>query len=92
MEKNGVMLDVGKSLRVDFVLPPGDVTQTIAVTEQAPIVDTSSSVLSATFDNAEIVNLPLQGRDFQNVIVLTPGVQRIPGGGFMSITLQRQSF
>ena len=92
LEKNGVTLDVGKSQRVDFLLVPGDITQTVAVTEQAPIVDTSSAVLSSTFDNAEIVNLPLQGRDFQNVISLTPGVERSPGGGFMSISSNGNRF
>ncbi len=32
------------------------------------------------------MSFPLQGRDFQNLAVLQPGIQREPGGGFLSIT------
>ncbi len=84
--RKNVVVDVGHSVRVDFQLTPGSVSQTISVNEQAPLVETTNAVLSSTFDNSQIVNLPLQGRDFQNVIILTPGVERSPGGGFLSIT------
>jgi len=36
--------------------------------------------------NKAVLELPVQGRDFQNLLELHPGVQRTPGGGFQSIT------
>src|SRR5579862_1457500 len=81
-----VRLEVAKDIRVDFKLIPGAVTETVMVTGEAPVVDTTGDVLGGTFTNQAINELPLQGRDFQNLAILQPGVQRTPGGGFESIT------
>ena len=43
-------------------------------------------MLGGTFSNRAINELPLLGRDFQNLVVLQPGIERSPGGGFLSIT------
>lgn len=82
----GIQLEVAKDARVDFKLKPGTTTSTVDVTGEAPIVDTTSNVLGGTFSNQAINELPLQGRDFQNLAILQPGIQREPGGGFLSIT------
>ena len=81
-----VTLEVAKDIRVDFKLIPGAVTETVIVSGEAPMVDTTSDVLGGTFSNQAINELPLQGRDFQNLAILQPGIQRTPGGGFESIT------
>ncbi len=81
-----VRLEVARTLRIDFQMEPGAVNETVSVTGEMPLVNTSNAVLESTFTNTQIVQLPLQGRDFQNLVVLNPGVQRTPGGGFQSIT------
>jgi hypothetical protein len=86
INRTGVRLEVAKDARVDFKLVPGAVNQVITVSEAAPLVDTTSDVLGGTFSNEAINELPLLGRDFQNLAVLQPGIQRSPGGGFLSIT------
>src|SRR5581483_8802749 len=86
VNRTGVRLEVAKDARVDFKLVPGAVNQVITVSEAAPLVDTTSDVLGGTFSNEAINELPLLGRDFQNLAVLQPGIQRSPGGGFLSIT------
>jgi Carboxypeptidase regulatory-like domain/TonB dependent receptor len=86
VNRTGILLEVAKDVRVDFKLVPGAVTEVIQVAGEAPLVDTTSDVLGGTFSNEAINELPLQGRDFQNLAILQPGVQRIPGGGFLSIT------
>jgi hypothetical protein len=86
LERNNVRLEVARTLRIDFTVVPGTINETVSVTEQAPLVNTANAVLESTFTNNAIVQLPLQGRDFQNLVVLNPGVQRTPGGGFQSIT------
>lgn len=85
-EHPSVSLEVAKDVRIDFKLSPGATSETVVVTEEAPMVDTTTDVLGETFSNTAINQLPLQGRDFQNLVVLQPGVQRVPGGGFLSIT------
>ncbi|MBI3670819.1 MAG: TonB-dependent receptor [Acidobacteria bacterium] len=86
VERFGVRLEVAKDADIDFVLVPGDITESIKVTEEAPLVETTNDTLGGTFANKAINDLPLNGRDFQNLVVLRPGVQRTPGGGFLSIS------
>jgi hypothetical protein len=56
------------------------------VTGQETMTDTIDSTLNGVLQNKAINELPLEGRDFQNLLPLHPGVQRTPGGGFQSIT------
>ncbi|MGA9474609.1 MAG: carboxypeptidase regulatory-like domain-containing protein [Terriglobales bacterium] len=86
IERTGVHLEVAKDVRVDVQLKPGTETEVMTVSGEAPIIDTTSDVLGETFSNEAINELPLQGRDFQNLVILQPGIQREPGGGFLSIT------
>ena len=67
-------------------LDPGAVNETVTVSEEAPVVNTTNDVLGGTFSNKAINELPLLGRDFQNLAILQPGIQRSPGGGFLSTT------
>jgi hypothetical protein len=83
-EHTAVTLEVAKDLRIDFQLVTGSVKETMVVTGEAPMVDTTSDVLGGMFSNEAINELPLLGRDFQNLAVLQPGIQRTPGGGFLS--------
>ena len=85
-QRTGLQLEVAKDIRVDFKLEPGGVNETVTVSEEAPIVETTNDVLGGTFSNKAINELPLLGRDFQNLAVLQPGIQRTPGGGFLSVT------
>ena len=86
VERLGVRLEVAKDAHIDVALTPGDITQSIQITEEAPLIDITSQALGGTFSNRAINDLPLNGRDFQNLAVLRPGVQRYPGGGFLSIS------
>ncbi len=85
-ERDNVELQVAKDVDLDFVLNPGSVTDTVLVTEEVPLLDTTNNTLGGTLSNKEINDLPLNGRDFQNLVTLRPGVQRYPGGGFLSIS------
>ena len=81
-----VEVEVAKDLKIDFELPPGAANQVLEVNEEAPLVDATTSTLNGVLSNKAINELPLQGRDFQNLLALHPGVQREPGGGFHSVT------
>ena len=78
----GVELEVGKDSRVDFSLSPGEATQTITVSGDAPLVETTNDTLGGTLSNEQINELPLNGRNYENLLTLRPGVMRYPGGGF----------
>src|ERR1035438_3398239 len=86
IQRTDLQLEVAKDIRVDFTLNPGAITETMTVSEEAPMIDTTTDVLGGTFSNKAINELPLLGRDFQNLADLQPGIQRTPGGGFLSTT------
>ena len=72
--KPGVNLHVQDALDIDFALTLGSGSDTITVTATAPIVNTESATVSTVVDRTFVENLPLNGRSFQTLILLTPGV------------------
>src|SRR5207244_11941160 len=52
----------------------------------APLVETSPYENNYV-DSLKIENVPLNGRDFNSLLAITPGVQRAPGGGFLAISI-----
>src|SRR5208283_2672596 len=81
-ERPNVVIEVATDVRADFALQPGQVTETVVVEEEVPLVNTTSATLGGTLSNKEINDLPLNGRNYENLLQLRPGVMRYPGGGF----------
>jgi hypothetical protein len=73
----------------NFALEVGAQTEVVNVEATAPIIEYSGN-LNNSLDNATIAETPLSGRDFQQLVNINPGVVRIPGGGFQSITINGQ--
>ncbi len=81
-ERTNVQLEVATDLRIDIVLETGDASETVTVTEQVPLINLTNATLGGTLSNEEINDLPLNGRNYENLLQLRPGVVRYPGGGF----------
>jgi hypothetical protein len=81
IERQGVLVEVGHEIRVDLTVQPGEQNQTVTVTEAVPLVETTNATMGGTLENADIIDLPLNGRDYQNLLGLRPGVMLQPGGG-----------
>jgi len=81
IERQGIVIEVGHEVRVDLIVQPGEQNQTVTVTEAVPLVETTNATMGGTLENADIVDLPLNGRDYQNLLGLRPGVMLQPGGG-----------
>ena len=73
----GITLTVGSQAVVDFSLPVGQQTQTVTVESQASQVEVTSSAVGALISQVQMSNLPLNGRNFEQLIFLSPGVQII---------------
>jgi hypothetical protein len=82
VERVNIVVEVASDLRVDISLPAGQVSETVIVTDEVPLVNTTTSTLGGTLSNKEINDLPLNGRNYENLLQLRPGVVRYPGGGF----------
>ena len=82
VERVDITLEVAKDARIDIALQAGQVSEVVEVSGEVPLVDATSSALGGTLSNAEINDLPLNGRNYENLLQLRPGVMRYPGGGF----------
>src|SRR5262249_2822026 len=72
--KPDVVLHVQDALAIDFEMTLGSTSQSITVEAGAPAVNTESGTVSTVIDRTLIDNVPLNGRSFQALIMLTPGV------------------
>jgi Carboxypeptidase regulatory-like domain/TonB dependent receptor/TonB-dependent Receptor Plug Domain len=76
----------GAVTHADFALQVGQRTETVEVEGAAPLVDLSPNNNNYV-DSEKIENVPINGRDFNSLLAITPGVQRDPGGGFLAISI-----
>lgn len=79
--RSGITLDVDQPLRVDLRLELGSVSETIRVSSNAPLIDTQTAAVGQLIDNRNIVDLPLNGRNFIQLATLSSGVAASGGGG-----------
>ncbi len=79
-ERSGVVLEINGEVRVDLTMQPGEVSQTITVNESVPMVETTNAEMSTTLQSTIIADIPLNGRNFENLLQLNPGVTIYPGG------------
>lgn len=80
--KQDVTLEVAQSATLNFTLEAGVVTETVTITNDAPLVDSSSSSLGEVVQGRQIVELPLNGRNVLELARLSPGVTQGVVGGY----------
>ncbi len=77
----GITLNAGADVVVDVSLPVGQVTQAVTVEGDVTQVETTSSAISTTVEATQMRDLPLNGRNFEELILLAPGVINETGAG-----------
>ena len=93
--KPDIVLNVQDALSINFTLPVGAVFETMTIEGGAPLVNTQSAAVSTVIDRKFVESLPLNGRSFNTLLQLTPGVviAQVPsnnqGPGQFSIGGQR---
>lgn len=73
-EQSGITLQVDQRARVDVQLTVGNVSETIEVTAAAPLVQSSSAETGQVIEQRAVQELPLNGRNFAQLVYLAPGV------------------
>jgi hypothetical protein len=90
VKQAGISLTVGAVATVDVPLAIGSTGETVIVTADAPVLESTSSQTSTTVTSQAVRDLPINGRNFLDFTVLTPGVVRDPTrGGDLSFGGQR---
>jgi outer membrane receptor protein involved in Fe transport len=78
--RKGVEVFIDSELRIDFVLKPANIEETIEVIGQTPIIDPRKSAVSSLITERAIDSLPLNGREFVDLVKLVPGATPVTGG------------
>ena len=78
--RSGVVLQLGQTLALDLTLEVGGLTEAITVTLEAPLLQTTNAEVSDVIENREVVQLPLNGRNFLSLASLSDAVVIPPGG------------
>jgi hypothetical protein len=92
VEASDIRLSVAEVKELDFTLEVGNVSQAISVEANSPMMNTSDASVGLTVDSEFVENLPLNGRSFQQLITLAPGVNLTAGAtdrGEFSVNGQR---
>ncbi len=81
--QQGIVLGVDISATQNVSLKAGGIQETVTVTEEAELVNTTTAELGTTVNEAAITQLPLNGRDPSSLVLLAPGTTSVtaPGGG-----------
>jgi hypothetical protein len=84
VDRKNLELTVGQVLTVDATLPTGSTSAEVTVTSASPILDTEKTEVAQTVDQALISNLPVNGRNWSDFVLLTPNVVQDGGTGLVS--------
>ncbi len=80
--RSGVQLQVQQTARIDFQMQVGQVNEVVSVSGAAPLLATENATTGTVIENRRIVELPLNGRNYLQLVRLSPNVAaEMPAGG-----------
>ncbi len=86
----GLKLPVATTVTQNAQLKLGQATETVEVSIGAPLVETSNNTMGQVIDDKYVQQIPLNGRHFTDLSLLTPGTVTAPANGFLSAPLRGQ--
>ncbi|MCS6884304.1 MAG: TonB-dependent receptor [Acidobacteriota bacterium] len=85
LERKGVIVEVGRTVTLDLTLQVGSAgSEVVTIAADAPVVETTRTQVSSVVGKRAVKDLPVNGRNFQEFILLTPGVSPDPRAGDIS--------
>ena len=79
----GLQVALGAIVESELMLAPASLEETVTVTGEAPLIDTTASTVGANIDPEQMAELPINGRNWMDLALLTPGARRNESGGFV---------
>jgi hypothetical protein len=86
----GLVLEVGRNLEQNFQMQVGNITETVQVEASAPVIETGTVTVGTVIDQRTVQEIPLNGRHFVDLGLLTPGTVTPPSGGYLTAPLRGQ--
>ena len=81
LTQEGLRLAVGQSASITFTMKVATLAESVTVAAEAPLVETKRSELSGRVEPKQVENLPLNGRNWLDLVGLVPGARGTPGTG-----------
>jgi hypothetical protein len=78
--RRGIVLQVGRQEQVDLVMEVGDISESVTIEDSAPPLQMANAEVSEVIENQRIANLPLNGRQFVDLTLLSDNVFAAPRG------------
>lgn len=76
--KSGMVLETAQSARLNIILEAGNINEQVTITAEAAVINTESSSKGEVISLGQVQDLPLNGRNFTDLAMLTPGVYPRP--------------
>src|SRR5882762_56931 len=89
LSQKGIRVDVGSKVNLDLSPPLASILSTIETVAETPVIETTRTQVSSTVNEVSIQNLPVNGRNFEDFVLLTPGVTKDNRQGDISFAGQR---
>src|SRR3954470_11618292 len=83
-------LDVSRTVGQNFTLKPASVSESVTITSEAPVVESSTITVGQVVENKTVQEIPLNGRHFVDLSNLVPGTVVPPVNGFLTAPLRGQ--
>jgi hypothetical protein len=77
---DGIKVEISTNKRVEIQLSPGSVKETVQVTADVPMVETSGNTMGGVIEASTVAELPVNGRDFTKLLEIVPGANSDPVG------------
>jgi outer membrane receptor protein involved in Fe transport len=88
----GIEISLDRHARVDLVLVVGQVTETVVVTADAPLVESSTNEMGTVIDRRRIAGLPINGRNTLSLVSLVPGAQEVQSTAEQGFVINKVAF
>ena len=85
-----ITLDAASTVTQDIKLQIGEVSQLVTITTETPVIDSSTITMGQVIDQKTTQEIPLNGRHFVDLSLLTPGTVTPPATGFLTAPLRGQ--
>jgi hypothetical protein len=86
-DEENITLAVDQTMRADVVLHPGEVSETVTVNSTGVALDTETSAVGEVITEKQILDLPMQDRSFNSLLLLAPGVTTTVTNGGLAVDL-----
>ena len=81
--RTNFQLLLGQQAALNLELAPATLQETVTVVAEAPLLDTAASTVGANIDPRQMAELPINGRNWMDLALLTPGARRNESGGYV---------